>query len=311
VISLINKIKYHAYAQLFKVLSSSGSSRKAYRLLAKRFGQKKHSLLCPSDVRQGELIRQIIRNRGYHQPDPVVFFELGTGWTHSYAVYLSLFYPGRFILYDIQDNRQFKAFKERTTKLIEGVLVDLDTGEEGARERIQSIDRVLKETSSFEEIYPYLSMEYLIDADGSLDKIPTASIDILFSVDVLEHIPKIFIQYNAKTFYRILKPGGLMIHFIGLDDHLMHYISTEISKRYLRYSDFSWKAFINSKLQYINRLQSGDYLRLFASANFKQVFFSSEQLNEPPAGSWINKEFVGYDRRQLLETRLFMAWVKE
>jgi len=69
-------------------------------------------------------------------------------------------------------------------------------------------------------------------------------------------------------FHRILKPGGYMIHQIGIDDHLQHYDPAESPKNYLRFSDRAWKLLFENDVQYFNRLQACDWIDRIGSAGF-------------------------------------------
>ncbi|MGH8573588.1 MAG: hypothetical protein ACREX8_13590, partial [Gammaproteobacteria bacterium] len=69
-------------------------------------------------------------------------------------------------------------------------------------------------------------------------------------------------------FHRTLKPGGYMIHQIGIDDHLQHYDPAESPKNYLRFSDRAWKLLFENDVQYFNRLQACDWIDRIGSAGF-------------------------------------------
>lgn len=49
-----------------------------------------------------------------------------------------------------------------------------------------------------------------------LDDLPNDSFDCVYSVSVLEHIPKTTIRSSCDDMYRILKPGGKIFHSIDL-----------------------------------------------------------------------------------------------
>jgi SAM-dependent methyltransferase len=114
-------------------------------------------------------------------------------------------------------------------------------------------------------------MTYIIQPDGSLGIFRPSSFDFIYSVDVFEHIERNSVEKEIKEIYRILKPGGVTAHQIGLDDHLTHYAVGMPSKNYLRYPTKEWKLFFENRLQYINRVQLPEFYYYFKTAGFIEV----------------------------------------
>ena len=65
-------------------------------------------------------------------------------------------------------------------------------------------------------------IEYLALMDTAHMRLPDDSIDCHFSITVLEHIPRGNIQRIFLEAVRVLKSGGLAIHFVDLSDHFQH-----------------------------------------------------------------------------------------
>ena len=66
-----------------------------------------------------------------------------------------------------------------------------------------------------------------------------------------------------------LASGG--VPRLDIADHLAYYDRTVSPKLYLALPEWSWKAFGENGLQYMNRLQRSEWLALFRSAGFEVV----------------------------------------
>ena len=64
--------------------------------------------------------------------------------------------------------------------------------------------------------------------------------DYHISTTVFEHIPRADIARILKEAKRILKKGGVAIHFIDLSDHFQHQDKSITRINFLRYSDEEW-----------------------------------------------------------------------
>jgi SAM-dependent methyltransferase len=103
---------------------------------------------------------------------------------------------------------------------------------------------------SFEALYEALGLCYVIEPDGSPRQFADGAFDLIFRFHCLEHVLIGNVEDLLADFHRILKPGGYMIHQIGIDDHLQHYDAAESPKNYLRFSDRAWKLLFENDVQY-------------------------------------------------------------
>ena len=70
------------------------------------------------------------------------------------------------------------------------------------------------------------------------------------------------------TWYELLKPGGAFVAQVGLDDHLAHGDASKSKKEYLRFSKSIFKKWLQSDLQYINRIPASTILKALDAAGF-------------------------------------------
>lgn len=195
--------------------------------------------------------------------------EVGTGWVHWESLILSLASDVQPTLVDIVDNRLFSVFQLYAAELEPQLTrIGLPNERTASAKAILNIVRV---ASSFEEVYSELSWNYVLDASGTMRGLPEDSFDFVVSSDVLEHIDRNILQPFIDKMFKLMRPGGLMIHDIDLTDHLSYYDSRAPSKLYYRFSGATWDRWINSRVQYINRVQDPEWLSVFRQAGFDLV----------------------------------------
>jgi hypothetical protein len=256
-------IRYTLAAVALKAFSLNEATRAAYRRVGNTLGGRRRGVGIDLDayVSRGDLLVNLAGK--YLPPEQnQQLLELGTGWMHWFALYLRLFRKAEIATLDVWDNRQFEALKSGFARL-EPILMG-----RGAAANLRSNLHLLLEASSFEDLYQRLQLSYVIQPDGSLAEFATASRACVFSFHVLEHVPRSNVDRLCAEIFRVLAPGGISIHQIGIDDHLTHYDPSCSPKQYLSYSDRKWKLLFENSVQYFNRLQRRDWLHAFAAPGF-------------------------------------------
>lgn len=121
----------------------------------------------------------------------------------------------------------------------------------------------LKGCSNFDELCTQASISYLTDGLSSLKKIPTDSVDFIYSHAVLEHIRYSEFIETMTELKRVLKPNGQCSHKVDLKDHLGGSLNN------LRFSDKVWegKLFASSGF-YTNRIRFSEMIQLCEKAGF-------------------------------------------
>jgi SAM-dependent methyltransferase len=146
----------------------------------------------------------------------------------------------------------------------------------------------------------FSDFEYLAPCDWS--KMPDNSIDVIWSHDVLEHIPPPVLIYLLGQFRRVLKPSGVMAHHIDNSDHWEHKDKSISRVNFLKFGDLQWKAINCHPLFYQNRLRHSDYVRLIQEAGFNIHRAEAEVCDRSLSalvGLRLASAFRQYDRRDL------------
>ncbi len=291
-------VRYVLAAAALKAFSMNRFTRRLYRALGNRFGQRRRrraGIDCYVE-RAKSLDELCVRRRAIRDGGRVL--EIGTGWVHWYSLYLRVFHRVTMTMVDVWDNRQLAAMKALFADLKEHPAAGLDQDGEAAA-IVDSISSV----GSFEELYDLLDLEYVIDGSGTLRDLASESFDTVFSFHVLEHVREQDTDEMIANMHRVLRPGGCSIHQIGIDDHLAHYDrARESPKSYLQYSDRVWRTFFQNDVQYFNRLQMSDWLRAFRTHGFELVEHRAGSCNIDSLG--IAPKYDGYSKEDLACTTL-------
>lgn len=120
--------------------------------------------------------------------------------------------------------------------------------------------------------------------DGHVLPLPTGSIDVIVSCSTLEHVRGESIDPLLVELRRVLRPGGGMVHWIDLRDHLRitGYLTAEGDwLRALRYSDSEYEQMFSNRPVYINRLRSSEWRGEFGRAGFDVQGWNEYRLPLP------------------------------
>lgn len=259
-------LRYSLAALALKTFSLNETSRKMYRGLGNTYGARRRIAVEDFDsrVKRGDLLVELLRKYDVLE-DGNRLLEIGTGWMHWFSLYAGLYFDLRLVGFDVWDNRQFSALQAGARKL----RPVLEARSESPRV-LARLDSILA-AKDMDELYRHMRFEYCIEPEGSLAAFDDSSFDSVISFHVLEHVPRDNVETLLLHMHRVLKPGATIIHQIGIDDHLAHYDKKASKKQYLKYSDRTWKALFENRVQYFNRVQASEWERMFADAGFTLV----------------------------------------
>jgi len=136
---------------------------------------------------------------------------------------------------------------------------------------------------------------YGTDGLASLRKIPSGSVDFIWSNAVLEHVRRHeFLDFMRET-RRILRPGGVCSHQVDLKDHLGGALNN------LRISSRWWEAgWMARSGFYTNRLRQCEIVNAMQSAGFAVSVKGITRWERPPIPRRaLAREFQGFDAAEL------------
>lgn len=290
-------LTYRATALALKAFSLNSATKAAYRRIGNVIGGKRRAQgVQPHYLTRADQNLAFIEQHGGIR-DGMRVLELGTGWVHWEALFMRAFYEVEATVFDVWDNRQFDGFLTHVNALRAALPGLTDRGPDRTAKARGLLERVAA-CSNFEEAYAILGFTYLLAPDGALDAIPDRSLDLVFSSDVMEHIPHDSLPELAASLARTVRPGGLVAQQIVPSDHLCIYAKDAHRKAYLQFSDKQWARWFENDVQYQNRWQQSDFRKLFKHAGFEIV---SEAIigRADTSDLRIAARWAGYSREDL------------
>ena len=240
--------------------------------------------------------------------DGTTLLEMGTGWYPTFPICLWLAGAARVHTLDL--NRHLRpdmtiALVERLDRHVATIAEESGQTASAVAERRRALLAALRSGASIGAATNG-EIDYRAPADASKTNLPDASVDVVFSNSVLEHVPRMVIDACFREAFRILKPGGIAFHSVNCGDHYA-YVDRSISQlHYLRYSEDAWERWNNAFL-YQNRLRAEDFTALAKDAGFTIEIDTSRphpmrlrQLDEIA----VHPSFSRYSREQLAITSI-------
>lgn len=206
-----------------------------------------------------------------------VALELGTGWFPIIPVGLALAGASAVYTVDMYDLTD----RERTIQTLEYFARMIETGrlafaDAHASTRARELLAQARGMSG-QQLLAALGIRAII-GDARALELPSAHLDLICSNNTLEHIPAEIIASMFTEFRRLLRPPGVMSHFIDMADHYALFDRRITRYNFLRYSELAWRLFNNS-LHYQNRLRLPDFRALHERCGFEVL--EEENRREP------------------------------
>jgi SAM-dependent methyltransferase len=213
--------------------------------------------------------------RSHAEPirDRINVIELGTGWYPVVPIGLWLCGADKVRTYDIAQHltsARLTATLQRFVEIFDnGTLMDrLPLADAGRAKQLASLIENARRAAPG-ELLRRIGVEYIVE-DFVRNRIPTGAIDLIISYAVLEYHHTELILNILKAFRRILRPGGVMSHWIDLSDEYAYFDSKITPYNFLRFSPQSWR-WINNPMIPLNRMRISDFRRVIIQAGFRIV----------------------------------------
>jgi SAM-dependent methyltransferase len=198
-----------------------------------------------------------------------LILELGTGWYPIVPLAFYLSDAGKVTSLDIQNWLTKDGFLTTIRKLEEWKMagkLDLFIPDLNPQ-KWNSLLALLKNEQDYElaQLCSAIGFTPMLQDARNLD-FPANYFDFIVSNNTFEHVFEEVLTDILKEFNRVVKPEGLMSHFIDLSDHFAHFDHSITIYNFLQFSKQRW-ALIDNTIQPQNRLRWKDYRKIYADLN--------------------------------------------
>ncbi len=301
--------KYLMTALALKMFSMNSATKTIYRKLGNTIGANQRLNLDTAYIDRGEWLYKHVKQYEIDQCKDKHFLEIGTGWMHFFSTYLRLFFDFEGTLFDVWDNRQLNALKSNFNQ-IAGQLSTENIFSDDDLAHAKIIINKIEHSNSFDELYKLLNFKYQMSPSASLDMLSDNYYDLIFSIDVLEHVSAPHLASSIDQYFRVLKPGGYTMHQIGVDDHLTHYASNNSKKNYLQFSDLKWNLLYQNDVQYFNRVSYDQFREYFVKSGFHEIQAYVTRDENELKNLRVAEQFRNQSAESLEATRVFLIYQK-
>ncbi len=216
----------------------------------KALGLFLHGNLDQNVAQHQAFVANVLAQHARHGGAARALLELGPGNNLATALFAAAQGVERIWLADVGD---FAAGDMAPYRAIASAL---DSAHPGFATRVDFTDRARMLAS--------LSATYLTGGTASLSEIPSASLDLILSTAVLEHVRRAEFAALGAEMFRLLRPGGTAYHEVDLMDHLGG------AQNHLRFSQSVWEHPLMAQSGfYTNRLRCREIVDLMRGAGFE------------------------------------------
>lgn len=195
--------------------------------------------------------------------------EVGTGWYPTSPLAFSLAGAEYVHTYDIRRHLN----TDLSLLLAAHLEKHLETIARASGRSPSEVERdyaKLRGAKTLEGLLKAARIIYHAPADAAVTGLAAESLDLVYSISVLEHVLPHDIGRILDESARILAPGGAILHCIACCDHYAFFDGAITFLNYLQYDERAWRKW-NNNLQYQNRLRAPDFLRLVKAAGFQTI----------------------------------------
>ena len=184
--------------------------------------------------------------------------EIGSGWIPVLPLCFSIAGARETLTFDLTRHLDAEATLATLRALerhVPAIAAAAGVAEDEARARWQR----LCAARGVDELLALAGITYRAPADATRTGLPDASVDIVISNSVLEHVPDAVLDPLMEEGRRVLKPGGVSIHNVNCGDHYAYFDRNITPIHYLRFGAAEWRWW-NNDILFQNRLRPRDFL---------------------------------------------------
>lgn len=235
--------------------------------------------------------------------------EIGPGWQGVGSITLALFGAQHIYAFDHQPHLRL-ALMQQLLDIAARHIGELSQASGLARDMLESRLRRFR-APTLPALLGALHITYVAPGDAAKTGLAAASVDMIYSYGVLEHIQDRALDAIMAETVRVLKPGGRACHNIGLHDHF-HNAGLGNGVNFLRYPEWKWAFFCHNKILFHNRLRLPHYLEMFRRHGLKVAWMDRQLLDINLAALkeiQVDRKFSGLCAEDLAASHLYVDLV--
>lgn len=138
------------------------------------------------------------------------------------------------------------------------------------------LDR-MRAAPTVKDLLEVCNARYLTNGLDSLRTLASSSVDLVYSAAVMEHIRLAEVTPIIAELFRVLRPGGVMVHTIDFRDHLAESLNS------LRFPERVWESgpFRNSGF-YTNRIRADSFFQVIETVGFHPISRQNDEWDVLP-----------------------------
>jgi SAM-dependent methyltransferase len=238
--------------------------------------------------------------------------EVGTGWLPVLPLCFALCGARTVHSFDLNrhvNRRRVPIVLQRLGQHLSELAAACGQSEAELRERHALLMSACQGADAGMRVMELAGIEYHAPADATCTGLPDASMALVFSNSVLEHVCADVLGPLMAESKRLLKPQGLALHSVNCGDHYAYFDRSITPLNYLRFTASQWQRW-NNGLLYQNRLRPSDFTALASQQGLKVVHLIQTERQDLLAripSDQIAPEFRHYDARDLATTSITFA----
>lgn len=234
--------------------------------------------------------------------------EIGTGWLPVLPLCFSLAGVRRCYTLDLNRHLDWGAVPAALRRLERHLALIADVSDQDEAQ-VRSRWEQLMAAGDGDAVLAAAHIQYRAPADAADTGLEPASLVLVNSSNVLEHVAPHLLMPILRESGRLLQPDGVSLHSVNCGDHYAYFDRSITQAHYLRYSEKQWRWW-NNDLHYQNRLRPVDFVDAAREAGLEiqvDLQVPRAELMANFASLPVAQEFKHYAAEQLCCTSLTFA----
>lgn len=156
------------------------------------------------------------------------------------------------------------------------------------------------------ELLEQLGVRYVAPGDAAALPHADGTVDVHFSMTVLEHVEPDALRAVLREAHRVLSPEGVAAHLVDPSDHFAHQDRSITRINFLQFTERRWLRLAGNEFSYANRLRASQLAAAFRHAGLRlereEPTVDQRSLDALRSGFPLDSAFRELDEQDLCTT---------